>query len=351
MMRAMSLARFDRPLTDDQACAFARLALDGIAREYPNKPAQVMVGPDSARTPRQLHPAFFGCFDWHSAVHSHWMLVRLLRAGPGLSVAAEIRAALERSLTPENLEAEAACFRQPHNRAFERMYGWAWLLRLGAELRSWDDPEGARWAAALAPLEAEIVGLMRAYLPRLVRPIRTGTHPDTAFALGQALDYARAVGAGDLEALIVETALRFYAADRGWPMAYEPSGEDFFSPGLSEADLMRRALGPDDFSAWLDDFLPRLAAGAPDALPAPVVPADMTDGKLAHWAGLNLSRAWTMRSIAGALGPDDPRSEALRQSAEDHLAAGLTSVFSGLYEGEHWLGTFAIYAITGAGAP
>ncbi len=331
-------------LTPDQATLFAELALKNIDVQYPNKPSNVMAGPDEVLSPREMHPAFYGCFDWHSSVHGHWMLVRILRRFPEHALAERIRTSLHEHLTAENIEAEARYFQLPHNKSFERMYGWAWALRLVTELHDWDDADGRRWRDNLRPLEEVLVQRTLAYLPLLTHPIRTGEHPDTGFALGQALDYARTVGHEQLERIIVERSKAFYLQDRAYPFRYEPSGQDFFSSGLNEADLMRRVLEPRAFARWLDQFLPSDLSGP--AFVQPVTVSDVTDGKLVHLAGLNLSRAWCMRGVARALPPDDPRAAALQQLARAHARLGLGYVFSGHYEGEHWLATFAIYAIT-----
>ncbi len=338
-------------LTDAQVAQFARLALEGIPREFPNKPSNVMAGPESVLGPRQMHPVFYGSFDWHSSVHGHWMLVRLLKQYPQAPIAAEIRALLNRQLNTEGLAAEAAYFHDPTNKGFERMYGWAWTLRLAAELHAWDDPDARRWAENLRPLEEVIVQLTKDYLPRLTYPVRTGVHPDTAFALAQTLDYARAVGDAALEAQVVDYCRQKYQADSDYPLRYEPSGEDFFSAGWNEADLMRRVLPADEFAAWLTRFLPRLTA---DAAPevnamAPAEVSDVTDPKIVHLAGLNLSRAWTQNGVLSALPGDDPRRPILKRSVEAHTRAGLDYVFSGHYEGEHWLATFAVYLLSETG--
>ena len=346
IMGEEAMPHFDQPLTDAQAAVFSKLALDCIVTEYPNKPMQVMVGDESALTPRQLHPVFYGCFDWHSAVHGHWLLVRLLKLHPGHLEAQNTRAALAAQFSAEELVAEAEYFDAKHNRSFERMYGWVWLLRLAVELRTFDDPDAQAWAERLAPLEQRIVALTLDYLPRLDWPVRTGVHPNTAFALGQALDYARAAGNGDLEELLIEKSLAYFSADRQYPVNYEPSGEDFFSAALAEADLMRRVLPPPAYSDWLDGLFPGLRQGDLGRLLEPATVSDVTDGKIVHLAGLNLHRAWTMRSVAWALPADDLRAQVLLESASDHLAAGLDYVFSGHYEGEHWLATFAVYGLT-----
>ncbi|MEM6798641.1 MAG: DUF2891 domain-containing protein [Planctomycetota bacterium] len=340
-------------LSHEQVAGFARLALDGIPREFPNKPSNVMVGPESVRGPREMHPVFFGSFDWHSSVHGHWMLVRLMKTHPDAPIAAEARKLLESQFTADKLAVEATYFDEKQNRSFERMYGWAWTLRLAAELRAWDNPDAQRWAGYLRPLEGRIVALTRDYLPRLTYPIRTGVHPDSAFALGQALDYARIVGDEDLEAQVVDYARAKYMADKDYPARYEPSGEDFFSPAWNEADLMRRVLPEYEFALWLERFLPGLgdADSAVATLLQPAVVSDVTDGKLVHLAGLNLSRAWTQRGVLSALPANDPRRAALEASIADHTKAGLDYVFSGHYEGEHWLATFAVYLLTESGIP
>ncbi|CAK9037420.1 Divalent metal cation transporter MntH [Durusdinium trenchii] len=282
-------------LTDEQVTRFARLALDGIVREYPNKPSNVMVGRESVLSPQEMHPVFYGCFDWHSSVHGHWMLVRLLKLYPQASVAGEIRELLDAQLTADKLQVEAEYFDAKENRSFERTYGWAWTLRLAAELKEWDDPDAQRWAKNLEPLESRIVELTKAYLPRLTYPIRTGVHPDTAFALGQMLDYARVVNNEELESLITTYSREKYLSDRSYPSRFEPSGEDFFSTAWNEADLMRRVLGEQEFAEWLEQFLPDLDDANSDAanLLNPAEVSDLTDPKIVHLVGLNL------RALAG----------------------------------------------------
>ncbi len=341
-----TLARAQEPLDDDRAAALAQLALAGIDQEFPNKPGDVLAAPEDLRTPKAMHPAFYGCLDWHSSVHGHWMLVRLLRLHPEMKNAADIRARLDAHLTAANLEVETAYFADKKNRGFERMYGWAWALRLAAELRSWNDPDAARWVANFAPLENKLVSLTKEYLPRLTYPIRTGVHPDTAFALGQIHDYARTVNDGELASLIEKRARDYYLKDQAYPAGYEPSGEDFFSPGLNEADLMRRVLRAEEFSRWLAGFMPSL----PTAWTTPAEVSDLSDPRIVHLVGLNLSRAWTLQGIASALPAEDPLRKTLHAAMQTHAAAGLRYVFSGHYEGEHWLATFAVYHLTATGA-
>jgi hypothetical protein len=337
----------ERAMNVTEAASFAKLAMAGIDREYPNKPSHVFLGPEDLKTPSQLHPVFFGNYDWHSSVHGHWMLIRLLKSFPDAPFAAEIRAILGKRLTKEGLQAEADYFEaSKENRSFERMYGWAWTLRLAMELKSWDDPDGKRWAESFAPLEKEIVTLTKAYLPKLEYPVRCGFHPETSFALSQTLDYARAIKDEDLEKLVIAKAQQFYGRDRNYPSSYEPSGNDFFSPGLNVADLMRRVLPPTAFSQWLDFYLPGLGKGEAGNLLTPVKVSDVTDPQLVHLAGLDLNRAWDMRGIASVLAEGDSRREVLLKSADAHLAAGLSYVDSGHYEGEHWLASFAVYAMS-----
>lgn len=325
---------------------FARLALANLDREYPNKPGEVMRGPQDVLSPRTMHPAFYGCFDWHSSVHGHWMLVRLLRLHPTLPVADEIRARLSAHLTAANLATEAAYFEIKENKSFERMYGWAWTLRMAGELKSWDNPDARQWSQNLQPLENKLVALTKDYLRRLTYPIRTGVHPDTAFALAQILDYARTVKDAELEHIIVERAKTYYFTDCDYPTEYEPSGEDFFSPGLNVADLMRRALPPKEFSRWLNHYMPRLRRGDLGAWATPAEVSDLTDPRIVHLVGLNLSRAWSMQGVASALPTKDKRRTSLERAATAHVEAGLKYVFSGHYEGEHWLATFAVYCLS-----
>lgn len=344
---ADELPELDGRLSDEQVELFAELALKNIDTEFPNKPSNVIADLEGVQSPREMHPAFFGCFDWHSSVHGHWMLVRLIKLYPEHPVGPRIRAALDGHLTPETLQVEADYFEPKLNKSFERMYGWAWLLRLVTELHDWDDPDAKRWRDALRPLESILVARTKSYLPLLTYPIRTGEHPDTGFALAQTLDYARVTGDRELESLVLKRSRDFFLRDRNYPFRFEPSGQDFFSSGLNEADLMRRVLSAEEFAEWLTRFLPGEGDLAdPDEFVRPVAVSDVTDGKLVHLAGLDLSRAWCMKGIANALPQNDPRVPILRQSARDHARVGFGYVFSGHYEGEHWLATFAIYALT-----
>lgn len=328
---------------------FAELALSCVGREYPNKLAHVMSGDADALPPRQLTPAFFGCFDWHSAVHGHWLLVRLVRRYPQAPWAQRARAALRTSLNPEKLQAEAAYLKGPERASFERPYGLAWLLQLAAELGQWDSGEGRAFLQAMQPLQDAAVLRLRTWLPKLSRPVRSGEHSQTAFALGLFWDFAQAQRPRDpaLLALLAERARSYYQADVSCPIDYEPSGEDFLSPCLAEADVMRRVLPPEEFGRWLQKFLPDAVLSAPALRPQVVT--DPTDGKLAHLDGLNLSRAFMLEGIAAALPSGDPRLVPLRRLAAAHREAGLRAVTGAHYAGTHWLGSFATYLVTGRG--
>ena len=332
-------------LTREQASAFARLALAGLQKEYPNKPGHVMNGPAEVKSPRELHPAFYGAYDWHSAVHGHWMLVRLLRRFPDLPEREKARAVLAEHLTAKNLQAEADYFAGPNRRSFERTYGWAWLLKLAEELHGWDDPDARRWAKNLRPLSDLIVTRYLAFLPKQTYPIRSGVHPNTAFGLAFALDYARAVDHKALRELIEERSRAYYGKDVDAPARWEPDGADFFSPSLMEADLMRRVLPASEFPAWFHRYLPGVAKGEPRNLLEPATVTDRTDPQLVHLDGLNLSRAWCMRSIVAALPKDDPARAVLVRAAARHAEAALPHVASGDYAGEHWLASFAVYLL------
>lgn len=341
----------DQALTTIQAVQLARLALTAIDREFPNKPGVVFNSVAEVERPRALHPAFYGSFDWHSSMHGHWLLVRLLKLHPEMPLAGEIRARLDAHLSLTNLTAETTMFDRTGNRSFERMYGWAWALRLASELHTFNDPDARHWITNFAPLERKMVGAIKDYLPKLSYPVRTGVHPDTGFALAQILDYARIIGEVELAKLVERRAREFYGRDKDYPVAYEPSGEDFFSSGLNEADLMRRVLTAEEFSKWLDGFWPGLGKGDLGPWGTPASVSDLSDPKIVHLVGLNSSRAWTLRGVASALPKGDQRRLTLEKVAAAHGEAGLKCVFSGHYEGEHWLGTFAVYYFTGTGLP
>lgn len=341
-VRAQEAAEFPA----EAAARFAQLALDCVHREYPNKISHVLQSEADVAAPSALTPAFYGCFDWHSSVHGHWLLARLARVYPDASFAADTRAALRRSLTEENMAVEVAYLTGKGRASFERPYGLAWLLQLDAELRSWDDPEVREWARALRPLTDAARARLVAWLPKLSHPIRTGEHSQTAFAMGLMLDWARTASDVEFEQLLRERARDFYADDRGWNLAFEPGGQDFLSPGLAEADLMRRVLLPRAYAEWLGGFLPGMGA---DFALAPAVVTDKSDGKLAHLDGLNLARAWMLEGIAQGLPAGDPRTPAVLRAAKSHRDAGLAAVTGEHYEGGHWLGSFAVYLVTKRG--
>jgi hypothetical protein len=340
-------ARTLRP--DSVTDRFAVLALDCVKREYPSKISHVMSSDADAAPPRALHPAFSGCFDWHSSVHGHWLLVRLLATDPQTPLRDEIVAKHSDSFRPEKIAAEAAYISAEGRKEFERPYGFAWFLQLIAELDEWDDPQAAEWRETLRPLEEVVVAKVKSWLPNLVYPIRIGTHNQTAFAFALMFDYAREAGDAELATLIETKSRDFYANDVGCPLAYEPSGEDFLSPCLAEADLMRRVMEQKEFARWLKKFLPGVPKnGSADWL-EPGVVLDPTDGKLAHLDGLNLSRAWALQGIASALPAKDRRRAALLAAATKHEESGVAAVSSEHYEGSHWLASFATYLETKRG--
>ena len=333
-------------LSQTQASHFASLAMKCIQKEYPNKLDHVNNDAADVRSPRAMHPAFYGCFDWHSTVHGHWMLVHLLRLFPTMPEAGIIRKALDENLSEHNIKKEVVYLGEANRASFERTYGWAWLLKLAEELHEWKDADGQRWSRNLQPLADALTEKFLAFLPKQNYPIRTGVHPNTAFGLAFALDYARAMGNKKLESLIAERSRTYFASDVNYPAAWEPGGEDFFSPALMEADLMRRVMSKAEFERWFHRFLPGVSRGAPKALFQPAIVTDRTDPKLVHLDGLNLSRAWCMRSIANALPQTDPARKILARSAAAHAQAALPYIASGNYEGEHWLASFAVYLLT-----
>jgi hypothetical protein len=331
------------------AARFAGLALKCLHQEFPGKIAHTLAGDADVHPPRELYPAFYGCYDWHSAVHGHWLLVRLTKQFPKAPFAARAHAELARSLTTANLAAEATYLRRADRASFERPYGLAWLLELAAELRTWKDPQAAQWSRALMPLEAAAAGRIKTWLPDLTYPIRIGEHDQTAFAFGLIWDWAGIAGDREMRALLGDAARRFYLSDRICPLGYEPSGHDFLSPCLAEADFMRRVLAQAEFSRWLDGALPQIPRNGHRDWLKPAIVTNRADPKLAHLDGLNLSRAWMLEGIAQALSAKDERASALRNAAADHRAAALPAVTGEHYEGGHWLGTFAVYLTTRAG--
>lgn len=328
-------------LTSDMAARFAGIALGHVRREFPYIPHHVFAGPDDVRRPSALHPIFYGSYDWHSCVHSYWMLALLLRRFPDLPAARDIRALFDEQFVDEKVAAECAYLGAPTARGFERPYGWAWLLKLAEELAGHPD---ARWSRSLAPLAAIFVERFLDFLPRATYPVRSGAHYNTAFGLRLAADYAAAAKDERLDPLLRETARRWYGGDVDCPAWGEPSGDDFQSPTLIEAECMRRLAPPKDFLPWFDRFLPRVAQREPRQLFLPAEVADRTDGKIAHLDGLNLSRAWCWRSLATALLEGDPRRAALNATAERHLETALPHLATD-YMGAHWLASFAVLAL------
>ncbi|HMG34891.1 MAG TPA: DUF2891 domain-containing protein [Blastocatellia bacterium] len=333
-------------LTLSEASHFAGLAMKCITREYPNKPDHTNNDASDVRSPRSMHPAFYGCFDWHSSVHGHWMLVRLLRLFPKLPEAQRIRDALNNNLSAESISGEVQYLSQENRQSFERTYGWAWLLKLAEELHNWNDEDGRRWSKNLTPLADALADKYISFLPKQNYPIRTGVHPNTAFGLAFALDYARAAGNQKLAALVEERSRTYFARDVNYPVSLEPGGEDFFSPALMEADLMSRVMEPIEFRRWFHRFLPGLGGPASQTLLRPALILDRRDPKLVHLDGLNLSRAWCMRSIAARLAHTDPLRFLLTRAAEAHASEALSHVASGDYAGEHWLASFAVYLLS-----
>lgn len=327
-------------LDPEQANKLAELPLACLNTEYPNKLNQTLASEKDLQSPQALHPAFFGCFDWHSSVHAHWSLVRLLKEFPDLEKEEEIEEKLRTSLSEENITVELAYFGGEHNRDFERTYGWAWLLKLAQELYSWESELGVELTENIRPLADLIVERYMEFLPKLNYPIRVGEHTNTAFALSFAHDYAVATGNEEFKALIEQRARDFYLKDDSCPMNWEPSGFDFLSPCLQEVDIMRKVLPKAAFSLWVDDFMPQLKDPAFQLEVGEV--SDRKDGKLVHLDGLNFSRAWVFYGLANQY----PRTYShLRNEADKHVAYSFPNLAGDSYEGGHWLGSFALYAL------
>ncbi len=329
-------------LSPGQASEFARLGLANVRREHPHLLQHVLNSPDDVRTPRELHPAFNGSYDWHSCVHQHCMLARLVRLFPELPQRAEIDGLLRENLSGEKIGAEAAYFREPGRGFFERPYGWAWLLKLAEELRRYDKT----LAGNLTPLVAIVREGLLSYLPALTHPIRHGVHNNTAFAVKLALDYARAADDQELKLFCTSRMAYWFGHDTDYGARWEPSGEDFLSPALTEAEVMAAVLPPDTFSRWLSRFLPNLHTGEPVKLFTPVRVSNPSDPKIAHLIGLNLNRAWCWRRLALSLAQSDPRQERAREAAVRHLEAALPMIDVNDFNRAHWLASFAVYALT-----
>jgi DUF2891 family protein len=325
------------------ASHFASLALAHVRREYPNKLDHVLDGPGDLRSPRELHPLFFGSFDWHSNVHGYWLLATLYRRVPEFPERAAIRDLFTLQFTAEKVAGELAYLVGPSRAGFERPYGWAWLLMLAAELYRHDSDAGRAWSIAIAPLARELTKRFFQFLPKSTYPIRVGTHFNSAFALSLAYEFAKTVDDDKLAALIYDRATHWFAGDRDC-QAWEPGGDDFLSSALMEAECMRRILDRDAWRIWMNHFLPRLANRDPATLFEPATVSDRSDGKIAHLDGLNLSRAWCWRSLASAWDETDQRRVNALEAADEHLSASLPHV-AGDYAGEHWLATYALLAL------
>ncbi len=342
-------------ISPELADRFSRLALDCVQKEFPNKISRTTDTAEEIGAPQELFPVFYGCFDWHSAVHGHWLLVRLLREGPqDAPWREEAVAKLNINFTAENVAGELANFRRPARGSWERPYGWAWVLQLTAELRELaqetNDPQAKAWLDILEPLESDIVAATKDWIPKLAYPIRLGTHNQTSFAFTLMLDWAEVAGDAEFATLIRMRAGDFHANDVDCPLAYEPSGEDFLSPCLMTADLMRRVTGnAETFAYWLTRYLPEIPTdGSADWL-APAIVKDASDGKLVHLDGVNSSRAWNLYNIARALPEGDARRASLVAAADIHRDAGVAAVSDEHYSGSHWLASFATYLMTDRG--
>lgn len=321
------------------------LPLACVEVEYPNKLGQTIGGDEDLRPPRELHPVFYGCFDWHSAVHGYWSMVTILKKFPDIAEAPKVRSLLKTNLTQEKIASEVLYFEATLNKSYERTYGWAWLLKLAEALYQWEDPLAEDLRANIQPLTDIIVAKYLEFLPKLVYPIRVGEHTNTAFGLSFAYDYAKTIGHEELRRMIERRAKDFYANDRSCPIDWEPSGYDFLSPCLEELDLMRRVLSPTEFKNWLSGFMPELWDENFKLEVGQV--RDRTDGKLVHLDGLNFSRAWVLYGLAGQY----PELKHLNNIANEHMAYSYPNLVGDSYEGGHWLGSFAIYALESYSAP
>ena len=352
------IATLEYPTTiaPDLADRFSALALTCVHQEFPNKISRTTATAEEIGRPKKIFPAFYGCFDWHSSVHGHWLLVRLLRVGPqDAAWRDEAIAKLNQSFTSENVAGEVTNYNRPEGGSWERPYGLAWYLQLTAELREWakenNDPQAKEWLEILEPLEADIANGLKGWLPRLAYPIRLGTHNQSAFAFGLMLDWARVAGDSEMENLIISRSKAFHMDDKNCPLAYEPSGEDFLSPCLMEADLMRRMMSKAEFSNWLTDFIPTIPTDRSGDWLAPGIVKDASDGKLVHLDGVNSSRAWNLYHIARALPEGDARKASLVAAAKIHADTGVAAVSAEHYSGSHWLASFATYLMTDRGQP
>ena len=331
-------------LTDDMAIKLSEKPLHCLHQEYPNKTAHIINNENEVKlSPKDLHPSFYGCFDWHSSVHGHWMLVRLLKTKPNLSISKEIENKLDQSFTKENLQTEADYFTKYQlTTTFERTYGWAWLLKLDEELSTWDHPKAKIWHENLKPLTQKIVDSWKTYLPKQTYPNRTGVHPNTAFAMVFAIDWARATGDKDFENKLIEKAKYFYLNNTKTPAYLEPDGSDFFSPSLEIADLMRRVLPQKEFTQWIDQFYEKRSLDNIEKIP---VVSDLNDYQTVHLVGLSFSRAWCMKGVSSSLPQNHPLKIQFKNQAEVFIKNALPLLFQGNYGGDHWLASFALYAL------
>ena len=337
-------------ISPELADRFSALALACVQQEFPNKISRTTDSAEAIGRPRDIFPTFYGCFDWHSAVHGHWLLVRLLHVGPQDGPWREKAITkLTENFTEDKLAGEVANFARPARGSWERPYGLAWFLQLTTELRQWNNPQANVWLETLKPLEQDIAQSLKEWLPKLAYPIRLGTHNQSAFAFGLMLDWARETGDAEMEQLIIARSIAFHANDVNCPLAYEPSGEDFLSPCLMEADLMRRIMDTKDYSQWLSAFLPSIPLDGSDDWLEPGIVKDASDGKLVHLDGVNLSRAWNLFNVARSLPNADARKAALLASAKRHAKTGVAAVSDEHYSGSHWLASFATYLMTGRG--
>lgn len=332
-------------LSDEMALNLANLPLHCIHTEYPNKTGHTFnTETEVGLSPKDLHPAFYGCYDWHSSVHGHWMLVYLLKNYPALANRNEIIEKINISLTENNLKEEALYFsKYPSAKTFERTYGWAWLLKLDEELSTWNNPLGKKWKKNLLPLTQEIVTKWKDYLPKQTYPNRTGVHPNTAFAIAFAIDWARANNDNDFEKQLIEKAKLFYLNDKNIPAHLEPDGSDFFSTSLNTAYLMTRVLPTKEYEKWLKNFYTK--KGWENISKIPFV-SDLNDYQTVHLVGLSFSRAWCLKGIANHLSNNHKQKKELNLLAEKFIKNGLPLLFKSDYGGSHWLASFAIYAIT-----